>query len=152
MKNIKYKKVFLVVIILTLQIAACKKPASNYVKIEPSHTEHIEDSELSKLTLTKRATERLGIKTATITEEMVEKGDDKQIIRKVTPYSSVIYDANGHTWVYTNPEPLVYIRHEIKIDFIKGDKAYLLDGPSIGTTVAIQGVAELYGTEYDVGH
>jgi hypothetical protein len=152
MKKLKYKTVFLAVICVVIQIAACQKPKSNYEKIAPAHTEHMENSELSKLTLTERAVERLEIHTATVTEEKLTEGLSEQKTQKVTPYASVIYDAFGKTWVYTNPESLVYVRHEIKIDFIKGVKAYLLEGPSVGTSVVTQGAAELYGTEYDVGH
>ncbi|MCK5280995.1 MAG: hypothetical protein KAK04_20720 [Cyclobacteriaceae bacterium] len=152
MKKFKHEIVFLAVIIITLQLVACQKPKSNYEKIEPSHTEHIENSELSKLTLTKRAIERLSIETATVTEELLANSFGGQNLKKVTPYASVIYDANGLVWVYTNPEPMVYIRHKIEIDFIRGDKAYLLEGPSVGTVVATQGAAELYGTEYNIGH
>ncbi len=152
MKKFNNKIGFLAVIIVVLQLTACKQNVSSYEKIEPSHTELIAGSELSKLTLTERAVERLEIKTAILTEESLGEGYGEQKNRKVVPYASVIYDPHGHTWVYTNPEPLTYIRHEIKIDYIKGDKAYLLEGPPVGTTVATQGVAELYGTESHVGH
>lgn len=144
--------VFVTMIIGGLLFVACEKSTSTYEKIEPSHTEQIENSELSKVMLTERAVERLAIKTATVTEEALTEGNGPQKTQKVVPYASVIYDSNGHIWVYTNPEPLVYIRHEIKIDFIKGDKTYLLEGPPVGTTVATQGAAELYGTESHVGH
>ena len=154
MKKFKQKIVFLAMVIIALQLTACQEPASNYEHIEPSHTEHIEGSELSKLTLTERAAERLGILTATVTEETIASEGDygEQKTQKVTPYGSLIYDFHGLTWVYTNPEPLVYVRHEIKIDRIIGDKVYLLEGPPVGTTVVTQAAAELYGTEYHVGH
>jgi hypothetical protein len=72
--------------------------------------------------------------------------------RKVVPYSSVIYDLNGETWVYTNPEPLAFVRERITVDYIDGDKAFLSEGPAAGTKIASVGVAELYGTEFGVGH
>ena len=152
MKKFNNKIDFLAVIIVVLQLTACQQKDSSYEKIEPSHTELIAGSELSKLTLTERAVERLEIKTAPVIEEPVGEGYEGQNTQKVTPYGSVIYDSHGHTWVYTNPEPLVYIRHEIKIDRIIGDKVYLLEGPPVGTTVVTQGAAELYGTESHVGH
>jgi hypothetical protein len=71
--------------------------------------------------------------------------------RKVIPYAAVLYDAKGNTWVYTNPEPLVFIRQPIQIDTIVGDEARLIDGPSVGTAVVTVGGAELYGTEFGVG-
>jgi hypothetical protein len=72
--------------------------------------------------------------------------------RKVVPYSSVIYDEHGNTWVYTSPERLNYVRAPITIDFIEGDVAVLKDGPPTGTTVVSVGAIELYGTEFEVGH
>jgi hypothetical protein len=38
------------------------------------------------------------------------------------------------------------------IERVEGDNAYLSDGPPVGTVVASVGVAELYGTEFQVGH
>jgi hypothetical protein len=72
--------------------------------------------------------------------------------QKVVPYSSVIYDLNGDTWTYTSPENLTFIRHSISIDYIEGDVAVLTDGPPTGTAIVIVGGAELFGTEYGVGH
>jgi hypothetical protein len=71
--------------------------------------------------------------------------------RKVIPYGAVIYDLHGETWVYTNPEPLVFVRHPILVDYIEGDLAVLLEGPPAGMEVAMVGVAELFGTEFGVG-
>lgn len=69
----------------------------------------------------------------------------------VVPYSSVIYDLDGATWVYTSPEPLVFVRYPIVVDYIEGDQAYLVEGPPAGTEVATVGVAELYGADTGVG-
>jgi hypothetical protein len=70
--------------------------------------------------------------------------------RKVIPYSAVIYGVEGETWVYLNPEPLVYVRQAIVIDYIEGDQVYLLEGPELGSTVVTMGVAELFGAETGV--
>jgi hypothetical protein len=72
--------------------------------------------------------------------------------RKIVPYAAVIYGPHGETWVYTSPEPLTFIRHPIAIDYIQEDQVVLSDGPPSGTKVVTVGVAELYGTEYGVGH
>jgi hypothetical protein len=72
--------------------------------------------------------------------------------RKIVPYAAVMYGPHGETWVYTNPEPLTFIRHSIAIDYIDGDQVVLSDGPPTGTKVVTVGVAELYGTESGVGH
>lgn len=70
--------------------------------------------------------------------------------RKVIPYAAVIYDVNGATWVYTNPEPLVFIRESVSIDYIEGELAYLTEGSAAGTQIVTVGGAELYGAETGV--
>ncbi len=67
--------------------------------------------------------------------------------QKIVPYSSVLYDVRGNTWVYINPKPLVFVRHAITVDFIEGDNAVLTDGPAIGTLVVSVGAPELFGAE-----
>ena len=113
----------------------------------PSHVEPIEGSELSRVTLSERAAQRLGIETAEVSSEEIA-GTPRQII----PYGAVIYDSSGATWTYTSPEPLTFVRHPITINAIDGDQAVLSEGPEDGTTVVSVGAAELYGTEYKVGH
>jgi hypothetical protein len=102
----------------------------------------IEGSTLKKLVLTQKAAARLDIRTGQVADE---EG------RLSTPYSSVVYDPAGVPWVYTNPEPLTFVRHGIVVDSIQGSKVYLKKGPASGTTVVTVGVAELYGTEKGLG-
>ena len=72
-------------------------------------------------------------------------------VSRVVPYAAVLYDAKGDTWVYTNPNPLTFVRHAIHIDYIEGDLAVLSDGPASGTAVVMVGAAELFGTETGIG-
>lgn len=65
--------------------------------------------------------------------------------------AAVIYDVNGLTWIYTNPEPLTYLRVPIVVDYFVDDIAVLLKGPPVGTKVVTVGVAELYGIDTGVG-
>jgi hypothetical protein len=74
----------------------------------------------------------------------------QETLRKVVPYAAVLYGVHGETWVYSNPEPLVYVRQPIVVDYIEGDLAYLLEGPETGTAVVTVGAAELFGTETGV--
>jgi len=71
--------------------------------------------------------------------------------RTVIPYAAVLYDAHGKEWVYTSPEPFVFVRRPIRIDAIVGDDVILADGPPAGVAVVTIGAAELYGTEFGVG-
>ena len=72
-------------------------------------------------------------------------------VKKVVPYSAVLYDPQGKTWVYTSPEPLVFVRQPIVVDFIEGDRAVLKEGPAVGTEVVTAGGAELYGVVIKIG-
>jgi hypothetical protein len=90
------------------------------------------------LTLTADASKRLDVQTAEVREV-----DGKVVV----PYASILYEANGNTWVYVNVAPLVYVRQAIVIDSINGDEAILSKGPDSGSTVVTVGAAELYGSE-----
>lgn len=70
--------------------------------------------------------------------------------RKVVPYAAVLYGVNGETWVYTNPEPLVFVRQPIVMDHLEDDLAFLSEGPEAGTEVVAVGAAELFGAETGV--
>lgn len=82
---------------------------------------------------------------------VVQLGPAEAVLRQVIPYAAVLYDLNGDTFTYTSPEPLVFVRHPISIDYIEGDLAVLSDGPPSGTAVVTVGAAELYGTESGIG-
>jgi hypothetical protein len=229
-----------------LQMAACSE-AETPVKAEPATVEHVEGTDFSRVILTPKAAERLGIETVAVREiEVMRKrtpageivpapaeevaagtwvrvgplnesdlqkvdrsqpalvlaGDDMDAameampveapaagdapptsdwlyyviesakgelkpgqrvrvetplagsggLHKVVPHSSLIYGAHGESWVYTSPEPLTYVRHPVVVDYVEDDLAVLSDGPAAGTEVVSVGVAELFGTEFEVGH
>jgi hypothetical protein len=136
-------------LVLGLQLSACTQQSAEAegTAAEPATVEHVEGAKVSRLTLTAKAAERLGIQT-----KPVLAGKIGGATRWVIPYSAVLYDATGATWVYTNPEPLAYVRERVTVDYIQGDQAVLTDGPPEGTPVVSVGAAELYGTEFGVGH
>ena len=72
--------------------------------------------------------------------------------KKVVPYSAILYDVRGDAWVYTNPDPLVFVRHRVDIENIDQDLAVLREGPDLGTKIVTVGAAELFGAELGVGH
>lgn len=119
-------------------------------KIEPARVEPIPGTDLKRVTLTARAAERLGIQTAPVRGAHVARSESGTQ-RTVIPYSAVIYDVHGGTWTYTNPDPLVFVRHRISVDSIDGDLAALSDGPPAGAAVVTTGAAELFGAEFGVG-
>ncbi|RYY90847.1 MAG: efflux RND transporter periplasmic adaptor subunit [Chitinophagaceae bacterium] len=69
----------------------------------------------------------------------------------VIPFSAVVYDIQGGTWVYTSPEPLVFVRERVELKAVQGKNAVLSRGPAAGTPIVIVGAAELFGTEFGGG-
>ncbi len=133
-------------IVAFLLLAGCSGDHEHTEHPHPAHVEPIEGSELSRVTLTDAAITRIDLQTALVEEQ--QNGSK----HKVVPYSSIIYDPQGRTWVYTNPEPRTFVRFEVNVDRIEGDRVLLREGPAEGTKVASVGVAELYGAEFEVGH
>jgi len=81
--------------------------------------------------------------------ELTLKGSGER--RKVVPFSAVLYDMHGKTWVYTSPAPRTYVRHQIGVDYIEGARAVLSDGPPTDTAVVTVGASLLLGTELGFG-
>jgi hypothetical protein len=63
----------------------------------------------------------------------------------------LIYDADGAASVYTNPEPLVYVRAPVTVEEINNGQAQLNAGPPSGTAVVTVGAPELYGIDSGIG-
>lgn len=126
-----------------VMLAACSTAGeANSNGDEPVVVEEIEGTELSVLTLSESAADRLDIKTTTV--EAAAEGS-------VVPSAAVIIDPEGVYWVYANPDPLVFVRHEIQPVVEEGGQAFFVEGPEVGTAVAIVGVPELYGAEFGIG-
>jgi hypothetical protein len=82
----------------------------------------------------------------------VELPVSEEAPRKVVPAGAVFYDQQGEAWAYTNPEPLVFVRHHVDVDYFDRDRAVLTDGPPAGTAVVTVGAPLLLGTEFKIGH
>lgn len=113
------------------------------MKSGSSTVEKIAGSDLKRVILTQKAAERLDIKTGKMAADAAGV--------MTAPYAALVYDGKGMTWVYTNPEPLVFLRAPVVVESIKGPNAILKSGPPTGTTVVVVGVAELYGAESGIG-
>jgi hypothetical protein len=108
----------------------------------PAQVEPIEGTDLSRVRLSEQAARRLGIRTAAV----ARRGATGTVI----PYDAVLYAADGSTFTYTSPEPLVFVRRPISVRDISGSRALLSSGPPAGTAVVTVGSQELFGTEYEV--
>ncbi len=132
-----------IAMVLPLLLTACGGGSSSEESASgPATVELIEGTDLSLITLTAKASERLDVQTATVR---------KNGAGKVIPYSAVLYSPTGETWAYVSEKPLTFVRHAIVVDRIDGNKAFLSSGPAAGAKVATVGVAELYGAESGLG-
>jgi hypothetical protein len=133
----------LVLAIAALPLAGCTEveteTATGY---EPSTLEPVKGNEdLHLVTFTEEGAKRVDLQTAAVRRSGA---------RKVVPYAALIYDPEGKTYVYTSPKRLEYLRDEVKVDRIEGDRVLLSRGPPVGTRVVTVGAAEVYGTELEV--
>ena len=116
---------------------ASEESTAKAVKVEP-----IDGADVNRLILTEQAARRLDIQTSGVRRSVVNGAT-----RKIVPYAAILYDAEGQAWIYTNPEPLTYIRTRVTVESVTGDLAVLSTGPGQGETVVTVGAAELFGSE-----
>lgn len=131
-----------IAVVLPLLLTACGGSSGSEESSGPATVELIEGTDISRITLTAKAIERLDIQTGTVATSGAGK---------VIPYAAVLYSPTGETWAYVSTKPMTFMRHAIVVDRIDGDKAFLSKGPAAGTKVATVGVAELYGAESGLG-
>src|SRR5215218_4029667 len=136
----------LVLIAGVVSLSACGEASSGYdyetaSHHEPAKLEPIKGTDVQRVIFDAEGAERVGLQTAPIRKNGQEK---------IMPYAALIYGADGNTYTYTAPEPLTFVRQEIKIDHLDGDSVVLSEGPPAGTEVVTVGVDEVYGTEFEV--
>ena len=133
-------RLFIALLILASLLTACAPAATGKEEgVKPVTLEPVAGTDLNHVILTADAAKRLDIQTAAV--------HDGGTQGTVIPYDAVLYEANGNTWVYVSLEPLVFVRQAIVIDHIKGNEAFLSEGPDSGAMVVTLGAAELYGSE-----
>ena len=72
-------------------------------------------------------------------------GADQQ---NVVPWSAVLHDVHGGTWVYEALGEHVYARRRVEVQDVVDGGAVLARGPAAGTKVVSVGAAELFSTEF----
>ena len=134
--------------VLLLSLTACAQSAAVTPAAAgeaPAKVEKNAETGIAKLTVTEHGLARIDLKT-----EPVTAGTGTDVL---LPYASLLYDANGKTWVYTNPEPRPGCRSAVTVDKIADNKVQLRSGPPAGTDVVTIGAAELFGAEFGTkGH
>jgi hypothetical protein len=138
----------LVLIAGVVTLSACSGGSTGYdyetaSHHDPAELEPIKGTDVNRVIIDAEGVERAGIQTAPIRQN----GQGT-----VMPHSAVIFDAEGHTYTYTSPEPRTYVRQKIVIDDVVGDSVMLADGPPAGTEVVTVGAAMVYGSEFEVAH
>jgi hypothetical protein len=163
----------LILLVLGGVLSACGASAEDETQPPASVEKSTVAGQPSRLFLTAQALQNLGVQTVavaaisqsaiystttTVSSAAAPAGSSTSTSVAGTgrtlavPYSAVVYDPNGQAWVFTNPQPLQFIRAPVTIDQIQGDTAILSSGPAVGTLIVRMGAEELLGTEYGVGH
>jgi len=134
-------------LVVLMALTACAKAShTEATKAEPARVEKVQGSDRNRVVLTKQAADRLGITTTQVRDLAPAVPG-----RTVVDYSALIYDANGGAAVYTNPEPLVFVRAPVTVDNIQGSQAFLSNGPPPGAAVVTVGAPELFGIDSGIG-
>jgi hypothetical protein len=128
--------------LVAIALSGCTEVESSDVEgYHPSELHEVEGSDVKRVTFTTEGAERTGLRTAPVRRD----GD-----RRVVPYSALLYDGEGATYVYTAPEPLSFVRAPVVVDRVVGQRVLLTDGPPVGSRVVTTGAAEVYGSELEI--
>lgn len=76
--------------------------------------------------------------------DLVLKGEAESL---ACPWSAVIHDIHGGTWVYEQTAERTFVRRRVVVRYVVDDVAVLASGPAPGAKVVGAGAAELFGTE-----
>ena len=115
--------------------------------LSPGSVEPVEGSDISVVILTAAGAEKIGLELAHVRRVNNAAG------KLAVPHEALVHDADGTIWVYAEAgDPLRFRRQAVEVATVDGGRAILTSGPGVGTTIAANGSAELYGTEFEVGH
>lgn len=67
------------------------------------------------------------------------------------PWSAVLHDIQGGTWVYENTAAHTFIRRPVEVRYVAGEWAVLGRAPHAGAKIVTVGAAELFSTEFSGG-
>jgi hypothetical protein len=118
------------------------KPKDQFVLEKP------ESGDAARLILEPGVAERLQFKLQPVA---VLGAAGASVGPRALPYPALLYKPDGSTFVYTNPEPNVYVHQAVKVDRLDREVAVITEGPDPGTPVVTDGAAELMGMEFGVG-
>lgn len=68
------------------------------------------------------------------------------------PWSAVVFDVYGGSWVYTQKSTNLYERKRVFLDHVSGHQAIVSEGPPEGSKVVVSGALELFAVETGFSH
>jgi cobalt-zinc-cadmium efflux system membrane fusion protein len=83
-----------------------------------------------------------------VTARVPVRGEEASL---VVPRAAVLRDIHGTPWVYVRSGDNEFRRQRVAVQFTTEDLAVLSLGPEVGTSVVVDGAAELFGTEFGAG-
>lgn len=124
-------------------LAACAQAETPGPTANPVATvQEIPGTDVKQITLSPEGSRRLRLAT-----EPVAAGEAGSLV----PYSAVVYDAEGTSWVFTRTAPNTFRREKVVVARIEQGRAVLTAGLSAGILVVTVGAAELIGAEAGLG-
>jgi hypothetical protein len=141
LRSLRVLRAGFALMVVGLVLAGCKEVPSNLVKSEPYELEAIKGTDLNRVKLSDKTAARIDLQTVQV------QGNGKQ---KMVPHSALIYNPNGQVFVYTKPEPRIYVRAPVTVTRAVGHRVVLSAGPPVGTDIVTVGAAELLATEYEI--
>jgi hypothetical protein len=128
---------------LGLSLSACSEiETETPAGYEPATLQAVKGrDDLKRVTLTAEGARRIGLETA----QVARSGGQKTV-----PYAALIYDPEGDIYVYTRSKRLSFLREEVEVRRVDGNRALLSTGPPAGTNVVTVGAAEVYGAELEI--
>ena len=121
-------------------LAGCSEPVAEAAAGSSAAKVEEIDGQPSRITLQGKAAQRLGLATKPVLAG-----------RGAARVTAILYDPDGQTFVFTNPQDSVYVRAEVTVVEIADGQAALSAGPPAGTAVVTVGAAELFGVETGLG-
>ena len=132
-----------------ISISACGSSGSPRIPVA-GRLVAVPGSPTGHVVLTPVGAEQLGLQTAAVQSAPAPSHHAAGSPTVIVPYSALIYDSNGNTYVFRSLSPLTFTEVPISVDHISGNSVYLLRGPSAGARVVTVGAEELFGVQTGV--
>lgn len=141
-----YRSLAALLAVAGISVSACGSSSTRSVP-PAGKLVHAAGSPAGRIVLTPLGAQRLGVETATVRAAPAHGAGAALLL---VPYSSLVYDANGNTYVFISLSALTFTEVPVSVAQISGDSVYLLRGPGAGARVVTVGAEELYGVQTGV--